>query len=164
MRLVKSIDLVFENCEVISFDLKVLGAFLIDDIHPNIRNLGCNAIGKMLCADTVVLEIFKEGNAEYHPFQESTHKFDRILNSKDITQITVKYQDGEEDYWVQYKGVYSNEYQKNYLSKQGNLYIVIGKGKKLHQFFDKNMIDGEDAVIRAKFMMEAKCGEATGED
>ena len=157
MKKVKSIELGFENCEVISFDTNVLGEILIDDIHYKIRRYAINLIAKYCYADTVALEIFSEGNTEYNLFglTEVQHKFDRILQTKDITSITVKYTDGsEEDYWVKYNenNQYSNMYQKNYLSDLGNLYIVIGKGKKIGDFYDKKIINDKEEVESAKSM------------
>ena len=160
---VKSIELGFENCEVIEFPRNVLGDVHFDNFSFQIKRVASNSISKVEFVDTVVLEIYKEGNTEYAPFgfeDEKTAKFERITHYNDITSITICYEDdSEEFYWVDYHTINDNlgeesDYQKTYLSDLGNLYLVIDKEKGIEDFFDKETINDKDAVSFTKEMYD----------
>lgn len=52
------------------------------------------------------------------------------------------------DFYVDWTGDsdYENDAQKIYLSKEGNLYIVIADGKKIEDFFDLEEIEDENYI------------------
>ena len=159
---VKSIEVVFENCESFEIEAKYFGGVQFEDIRTSIARIACNAITKFQTAYSVVLEVFSEGNIDYAPFgnEEKQKMFDRITAHHDITQFIIHYDDDiTETYFVDYDedGDTSlgapNKNQQTYLSALGNLYIVIEKDKNLFDFFDKNEIDSHDHVDFLKSMI-----------
>lgn len=77
----------------------ILGTFLIDNLHYSIQRIASNSIVKMTIADTIVIELFSEGDREYRPFGalEKTTIFERLQKYNDITQIIVHYEDQAEE-------------------------------------------------------------------
>jgi hypothetical protein len=155
MKHVRSIEFVFENCEYFEIESKYFGGVQFEDIRCSIARIACNSISKLYTVYSVVLEIFASANIDYSPFgstSETQKKFDRIMNWNDITSFIIKYDDNsEEDYYVDYDDKNDslgaeNKNQKVYLSKQGNLYIVIEKNKDVLDFFDKEEIDDKEVV------------------
>lgn len=159
----KYIEFVFENVDSIKIEGKYIGNFLVADLETSIKRIACNSIDKIDVANTVAIEIHKDANKERYQFDQ-THiedfkqmSFDRIKNCDDITSIQFELEEDyvEEgqvpcvehyDYYVNWTGdsEYANEAQKTYLSKDGNLYIVIADGKKLDDFFDLEEIEDKE--------------------
>ena len=76
------------------------------------------------------------GNREYFPF--------KWLGYGDITQIKFELEDDDRKYsfpvmWSDTPSV--NDFQKNYISKHGNMYIVINEHKGIEDFFNKELIN-----------------------
>ena len=153
----KEITFVFENCEYITIDGKYVGYFLVDDIKTSFARIACNYIGKQVSTDTFVIEIHKDANKERCPFGITAYKqmtFDRFKEN-DITSIefvlekevdentmrTEKYK-----YYTTWTGDdwQTNDAQSTYISKDGNLYVVIAKDKKVEDFFNLEEIDDSD--------------------
>lgn len=158
----KKITLVFENCDAVTIDGKYIGYFLVDDICTSIKRIACNAIERVDIANTFAIEIHKDANKERYQFDQTDYEdfkqmtFDRIGNCRDITSIQFELiedyvEEGQVprvehyDYYVDWTGEseYKNNAQTNYLSKCGNLYIVISGGKKIDDFFDFKEINDE---------------------
>ena len=163
MKEVKSIELGFENCEIIEFPKNVLGDVIFDNFSFQVKRVASNSISKSNFVDTVVLEIFKEGDVDYAPFgfeDDKISKFKRVMAYRDITSVTIKYEDdSEEFYWVDYHTINDNlgeesDYQKSYISDLGNLYVVIDKEKDIEDFFDKEEINDEDVISFRKEMYD----------
>ena len=161
MKDVKSIGFGFENCEYFSIDAKYFGAFQLSDINTRIQRVACNSISRVDCVDSVVMEIFSEGNGEYLSGfgDEKVKFFDRIVAYNDITSITVIYDDdSEETYWVNYKEEVEdqlgspNVYQQTEMNKFGDLYLVISP-KPMPHFFDDKVINDEDSISFSKIMI-----------
>lgn len=161
MKNVKSIGFGFENCEYFSIDAKYFGAFQLSDINTRIQRVACNSISRMDLVDSVVMEIFSEGNGEYLSGfgDEKVKFFDRIVAYNDITSITVIYDDdSEETYWVNYKEEVEdqlgspNVYQQTEMNKFGDLYLVISP-KPMPHFFDDKVINDEDSISFSKIMI-----------
>ena len=135
MRDIKSIELVFENCESVTFERNVIGTVNIEDIKRVFRRIACNSISSYTTAETVAIEIFADGNAEYDPFKvdDKERVFDRIARWIDITYIVIGYENGDaEELYVDYDSGEKDDMlgapnvnQKTYLSDLGNLYIII---------------------------------------
>lgn len=149
---VKRITIVLENCETMSIEKEHIGMMLIDDIHAEIARRASNSISKILCSDTVALELRKEANnVPYYPFGcDKTHSggiFGRLREYNDITAIEIEYDDGDtEGIYVAYKSDgdhigAENCNQKSFLSNLGNLYIVIKDGKGIEDYFDMTDIN-----------------------
>ena len=154
MNNVKSIDIVFENCEEYTFPKEDIGYFEISDIREKIFRCACNAISKYKTAYCVNIELF-----DTNRFQEDcidrnvvADVFARIANHNDITQIHIHYKDGtEEQYLVDYNELNvaldaPNKNQKSYISDLGNLYVVISEKEKLEDVFNKEEINDKDVV------------------
>lgn len=157
---VKSIGFGFENCEYFNIDAKYFGTLELTDFRIDIQRLACNAILKMDCVDTVVMEIFSEGDDEYSSYGEDMTKFKRLNMYNDITSIAVVYDDNsEEEYYVNYKEEIEdqlgspNVYQTTYMSKLGNLYIVISKDKGIFDYFNEEEINDKESIEFSKLMI-----------
>lgn len=156
------IEFIFENCDSIRIEGKYIGDFLVDNLTTSIKRIACNSIEKMDVANTVAIEIHKDANKERYPFGRSNIEyfkemtFDRLKKYGDITSIQFELEEdyvkeGEEsrreyyDYYTTWFGdsEYENEAQKTYLSKSGNLYIVIADKKNIEDFFCLDDIEDE---------------------
>ena len=155
----KEITFVLENCDCITIDGKYIGDFLVEDIRTSIRRIACNAIDKMDIAHTFAIEIHKDANKERCPFgfvEDKELTFDRLISYDDITSIDFELiedyvEEGEPiiehyNYFVHWTGEsdYVNDAQKSYISKSGNLYIVISDDKNIEDLFDKESIDDDE--------------------
>lgn len=157
----KEITFVLENCDLITIDGKYIGNFIVEDIRTSIQRIACNSIEKMDVAHTLAIEIHKDADKTHYAFGiEDYYKesvFDRIISYDDITSIqfelvdeyteesqepTVEHYDYFID-WVEGDNQ-ENDAQKSYVSKVGNLYIVIADGKNIEDFFDKEVIDDSE--------------------
>lgn len=158
MKHIESIEFVFENCECFSIDANYFGEFLIDDIHYSIQRIASNSIFKMAIADTIVIELFSEGDREYHPFGalETTTIFERLQKYNDITQVIIHYEDQtEETYFVNWAegDEFENKNQSICKSDLGNFYIVISEEKDFSTFFDTEYMNDKDYIDFAKEMI-----------
>ncbi|MDE7425727.1 MAG: hypothetical protein K2N51_18870 [Lachnospiraceae bacterium] len=161
----KYIEFVFENCDSIKIEGKYIGDFLVDDLEKSIKRIACNLIEKIEVANTIAIEIHKDANKERYQFNQTQYEdfkqmtFDRLKEYADITSIQFELEEDyvEEgqvlcreyyNYYVDWSGdsEYTNEAQKIYLSKDGNLYIVIADGKKLEDFFNLEEIDDGEYI------------------
>lgn len=157
MKYVKSIGFGFENCEYFSIDEKYFGTLELTDFNACIQRIACNAVVKMECVDTVVMEIFSEGDDKYSSYGEDMTKFKRLNMYNDITSISVVYNDNsEEEYYVNYKEEVEDQlgspniYQSNYISNLGNLYIVISKDKGIFDYFNEEEINDKENIEFSK--------------
>lgn len=161
----KYIKFVFENCDSIKIEGKYIGDFLVDNLETSIKRIACNSIDKIYVANTVAIEIYKDANKERYQFDQDHVEnfkqmtFDRFKAYGDITSIQFTLEEDyiEEgqvpckeyyDFYVDWTGDsdYENDAQKIYLSKEGNLYIVIADGKKIEDFFDLEEIEDENYI------------------
>lgn len=160
MRL-KSITFILENCDYVTIDGKYIGDFIVEDIDTSVRRIACNAICKMVSASIIAIEIHKDANKKRNQFGcfvapegFSQMTFDTLSMYNDITEIKFELEDEYHpdepvesyEYYTDWTGDsdYTNEAQKTYISKDGNLYIVIADGKQIEDFFDKEDIDDKD--------------------
>lgn len=151
MKHIKSIEFVLENCESFSIDANYFGAFLIDDIRYSIQRIASNSIVKMAIADTIVIELFSEGDREYRPFGalEKITIFERLQGYNDITQVVIHYEDQtEETYFANWAedDDCENKNQSVCKSDLGNLYIVISEEKDFSAFFDTEYMNDKDYI------------------
>ena len=145
----KSITLILENCETISLERKFIGTFFLNDIQERIARIAVNSIAKQKMADELILEIFSDANnVDYYPFGDTDDGairiFDRLTEYGDITSVEIVWEDESiDDILVPWNDAHEcfNEYQKYYLSKNGNLYIVVSKEKEIKDHFDLEEID-----------------------
>ena len=148
-------------------DGKYIGYIIADDIKTCIKRNGCNAVNKLDFANTVAIEIHKDANKERYAFgiediDFKEHVFDRLRKYEDIVDVQIElYDDYEENgevsvyrYLVDWtsESDFENPAQKTYLSKCGNLYIVISGEKDITDFFDIDDID-DDEYMKSYFKM-----------
>lgn len=156
----KYITFIFENCDSITIDGKYVGDFIVDDIQTSIQRIASNAINKIDTANIFAIEIHKDANKERYQhdqiqienFKQMT--FDRFTSWQDVTSIEFELEDSYEeeerlehyDYCLNWFGDDKNLNQKVYISKCGNLYLVVADStsKKFCDFFDGEMIDDKE--------------------
>lgn len=145
--LVKSVELIFENCDWVKIN-RGIGKIFIGDIHEEISRIAINAIRKHKVAKDIYLQISKDCEYErdnhfdtYRGINNSESLFKRIYDWNDIVQINLYFEDGSVDeYLVDFncdEDVIGekNSYQKTLISSEGNLYIVINKDKNIGDVF-----------------------------
>lgn len=163
MENIKYITIDFENCECITFPITVFGECHLDNISTSIDRVAMNAICKSVFARTIALEIFfPEAENEYVErefFGEKYTVLQRLTSYRDITHITLTYQDDSKetfavDYEDEVKGQLGsdNKNQKNYVSECGNLYIVIDENKGFKDFFNIDLINNKENIEFKKDM------------
>ena len=65
LKLVKYIDIVFENCEYVRIPVSFLGVFYIGRISTKIRRIASNAIEEQKIAKKVFIELFAEVDVSF---------------------------------------------------------------------------------------------------
>lgn len=161
MKEIKELGIGLENCEYITIPRNVIGRIIIDGIREKIQRVACNSIASQKIADTVVIEIYKEGNTTYESFPQDDEPliFDRINQYDDITMIEVVYEDDTVDeFYVKYDVEEDylgapNTRQKSKISELGNLYLVIDDEHFEKWFVDED-INNEEKVEADRYMFD----------
>lgn len=144
MRLIKEVEIVFENCEVAILPIEVIGSFHIMGIHDEIHRIACNAIGIQTIAYEVAFELFQEADTINKCEDNSlsvSKPIERIQKNNDIVALNIIYDDGNEQYiYVDYSdndkyAGEENKNQKTHISSDGVLYVVISNNKGIYDFF-----------------------------
>jgi hypothetical protein len=155
--LIRSIDLVLENCEVITIEGKYIGDFYLGDIRQEIARMACNHIGIEEICHSFHMEIHKDASKDVDSFGRKINVFKRLQEYNDITQVTIRLYDQyaeepeddiEKQYLLHWGGdsEYENEYQKSFVANTGWLYLVVEKDKTIADVFDLDSInDAEHA-------------------
>lgn len=144
---VKSIELTLENCEVIRIDEKYIGNVWMNGIREELARIGCNYISTHKYCKEFFIEIRKDvknkmSNVRFDkrtPIERLTECADictvrLIYDDKSYEDIDVPWDDGSNDM--------INKYQDFYISKNGNLYLYVGK-KNITKYLDP-YIDSEE--------------------
>lgn len=147
---VKSIGLIFENCEYVDFDRADIGQFWCDNVHESVSRFASNSISKYKCCDGVFMEIKNVANTTYscygHDMEE--HKFERITNGCDVTQIVITYEDDTVETilvpWIAEDNEFINDAQTYYLSSYGNLYLMISEEDEVADEIDKEEVNSQE--------------------
>lgn len=127
---IKTIDIVFENCEVYSLTPKMIDMCVVNNVT---RNIGVNVfqyedgeVYESVSCKEMLLSINRKGLTTIGGWDDKTLLEDRIEN-KDITHLDIIYEDGSNDYisvpWMDKDGnEYINALQNNlyYQHKFGN--------------------------------------------
>lgn len=151
----KRIKFIFENCDYVEIDGKYIGNFLVDKLNTSFQRIACNAIAKIDAVDEFLIEIHKDASKGRTAFGDKV--FDRFKEWHDITSINftlaedacdkyghvLKTYNETYDYVITWTGnnEAENDAQKSYISKDGNLYIVVSAEKDIFDYFDKDTID-----------------------
>ena len=132
MKKVKSITIYFDSLEKIKIPAKFLGQFEIKGIKETIERIDCSQIWNMKTADFIKIEILKNDLID----------FIKIGSKYNISNVIIRYTDDTKDnIWADYKdkdeGIIGSDnlYQKNYISKDGNLYILISEVHRVEDVF-----------------------------
>lgn len=152
---IKKIEIILENCEVITVDGKYIGDFNCNNIEYSINRMGCNYIGETYTCKDFSMSIHKDcglNNKEewsFGIFDRKSNPLKRINDYKDITSIRIHFTDDKKDakqIYVKWGGDndYINEYQESYINKFGDLFIVVSKDLKLEEVFDLEEIEDEE--------------------
>lgn len=135
-----NIEIVFENCESVSFDVEDLAYIKIDDVSRGYIWSRFEPAGlKFKNAGYVELMINASGNKPYDPFgiddadDDDETTFSRLLEFQDITSIIVNLENG--DYkcfyvaWDESNEMINKLQTTEYLKYNGSLLIKIGEQK-----------------------------------
>ncbi|MEK4427740.1 hypothetical protein MHB54_00620 [Paenibacillus sp. FSL M7-0802] len=149
MKKLKEFVFVLENCEAVTIESKYIGNFNVENIRSTIVK-HYNDISHYKICETFSIAINKEASKDYYVFgiNDEEHKqstFKRLTYG-DIVSIEIVYEDDiKEDFYVDWQGdsEYLNEAQKTYISKRGDLFIVISKEKSVESQFKHWNIDSE---------------------
>lgn len=157
--LIRKLEFVLENCEVITIDGKYIGDFHAGDIRKEVSRMACNHIGIMEICHNFCVEIHKDANIEYSPFgcgDWKTTIFERLTKHNDITAIDISLYDQYEDdgndivehYYIHWgdDDEYNNSYQSSKVSKNGWLYIVASKDTAINEVYPDENIDDKDFI------------------
>lgn len=160
--LIRKLELVLENCEVVKVDGKYIGNFYAGDIKKEIARMACNHIDMMEICHSFYVEIHKDANKRYESFGDKDWKtlaFDRLTKYNDITSVIIHLydqydEDAREDeskdtvynYLIHWVGDddCENPAQKSKIAKTGWLYLVIGENVKMEETFPDEEVDDEE--------------------
>jgi hypothetical protein len=145
MKEIICIDIVLENCEIITVKVEDLNYFQMPNITRSIGKPNYHkTISNTLRAEGLFLAISLDAN--YHDsFKCTWHNgkvtpFDRLLEHKDIVSVDIIYADGTNEYiYAPWGGDsdYVNEYQTLKTHKEtGDLYIAVSKKEKVDSYFE----------------------------
>ena len=137
---IERIEISFENSEWVTVPRKYLGNFILRDISGDLT-LVANTVVERYVAKYLYLEIYKDytDNHKCQFIEKDKSITERILESKDITEICIYYNDKSNRYVNCDWGIeneYVNSYQRNEIEtlKNGreliNITIAANKDSK----------------------------------
>lgn len=170
--IIKQIDFVLENCEVVSIPGYYIGFIDINDIKTSISRVACNCVMEMKVCYDFAVEIHRDANKKYAPFdvddpERITSTFDRLTKWRDITSIelTLTNNDYYEEDFDEYNEIrkiflhwtgdneFENAGQLCYINKSGDLYITVNDGtKSMYDVFGKEIDDTECVDLHFELM------------
>lgn len=145
-----SVTLILENCDSITINKKHIRHLDIYGIKTGVFLDEDNKLRERIGADSIAIMIHKEANQPRKPFEVEDYDdvlvFDEIVKGNNITSVIVcssEFIDGistakREEYmapWVEYKQGY-NTAQKNRISQEGNLYIIIDENQDIDSYYE----------------------------
>lgn len=147
----KSVEVVFENCECIEIFYPDISYIQIHGLEQKIGNYS-NCISKHDTIDG--FEMFISGDAVLSHLQEDVFPNVSLDRFKlcDITQLDIKWDDGTNDYvFVRWTGDsdYTHPNQKAIVSPDGNLYISSHVNIKIKEITDE-ILDNLDRGVKMK--------------
>lgn len=151
---IEKIELVLENCEIITIEGKYIGDFKIENIQYSINRKALNYIAEEYSCSHFSLSahrggaISKETRFTLGSINEERNQYNRILFNNDITSIYIHFinQKTPKQIHVKWSGDsdINNEYQKSYINKFGDLFIVVDRNSELKDVFDLEEVEDED--------------------
>ncbi|ASA22672.1 hypothetical protein [Paenibacillus donghaensis] len=155
MKKITSVEFGLENCEVLIIEGKHIGNFQVRDLKNHITK-HYQSITHMTTCDLFSIAISKHANKDYFAFDIEEYKhnaFERLSNG-DICSVNLIYDDETKDeFYVDWVGdsEYVNEAQDSYLSKLGDLYIVVSKDQTVKSQFEHWGINEEKGFSHMMF-------------
>lgn len=154
-REIEKVEIVLENCEVITVVGKYIGDFSCEDIKHSISRIACNSINESYICKNFSMSIHRScalnDNEEWTmgTIDRKRNPLERINKYRDITSIYIYFSKDQENpkcIYVKWNDdcEWSNYYQKSYINRLGDLFIVISKDLKLEDVFDLEEIEDED--------------------
>ncbi len=142
----KEIVLAFENCDGVTIDGKAIKGICLADIRESIVGFNSNVETRKKIKN-FALYIDKSANKSFDNPECYLSKdyFARIADEQDIVGITLVYKKDENNvhsivketygvYWEDIKAQ-CNPAQKAYITKAGDLCLVVSKKKNINDFF-----------------------------
>lgn len=132
MKKIKSVNLVFENCDSAIVPINAIGGFAISDIQKEYSICNCNELHEYVYGKHFYMLFEDLKSLKYKDFvdrKKSLHK--RITDHEDITHINIVYEDGTNDYigvpWKTIGRTYRNFFQELKIEKcpNGKKYYVL---------------------------------------
>lgn len=141
-----NIELVFENLESMKIPIKCFEYFHVSDLNEEINKVTTNCMLKQKIAGTIAFKLSSNlSEVIFEPLseigkEEKINIVDRLIVYSDISSIYFEYTDGKIEtvypLWSM-DSEYSNTYQKSYLSKNNELFVVIHEVKEPSDFFEE---------------------------
>lgn len=132
---IQAIDIVFENTEIMSFEVNEINFLFMGNISRTIAYENGYQSEGQTCED-ILIRLKPEANKRYLPLDIAdleTTKFRRLRQVKDIVAIDIHYNAVDHDfiyaYWEDQDDVYgeNNRFQKVNMNKDKELIISISK-------------------------------------
>lgn len=134
MKDIQSIELCFENCDVMVIPVEFLTDIVLKDIRKHIRRTAVNAVWEYEEAEYFKIEVkkefdgdFKESYFESHFEDNSINRFQRI-SYNDVVLVRINFDEKDyKDIYVKWGGEsnYQNERQSTSINDNGDLVTII---------------------------------------
>jgi len=131
---IKSIDIVLENCEVVTIESDYILAIDFGNCHTNYSadRWNKNILKEDIYCKELYLVIHNGGNKDYYEFgiEEDSYKttvFNRLMESNDITSIEMNFENGENKI-IRISWANDNEWENSYQTseiEEKSGYLVI---------------------------------------
>lgn len=136
---IKSIELIYENCEVVSIPRKYILDLAFLDFKKSFQRIAMNSISPVETYSHVLLEIdgeYKNELSKQDFFGDESSLMGFLLRRRDITNIEVKYEDNykRNDFsfgviWHEDDEYSYSRYQENITNELSDVAIIITDGK-----------------------------------
>ena len=152
---IEKIELLLENCEIITVEGKHIGDLQIENIVYSINRMACNYIAERFLCQSFSMSIHRDSalNTKMEftlgEVDEERNPIQRIHDHKDIVSVHIHFSDGiEKHIYVKWDGEseYENKYQDTHINNFGDLFIVVDKDKKVKDIFNLDEIEDADRM------------------
>jgi hypothetical protein len=160
----ESITFILENCDSITIDGRYIDSFHIEDARTSIFGFNGNNVRETETIHHFAVNICAGANVERYAFglqrpeMGDERVFNRLLEYDDITQVELNLVSNSKCDNRKSEGVHyhydlhwvgddenNNAAQKSYLSKTGNLYILVDENRNIRDYFP--ISDIEDGCV-----------------
>lgn len=138
-KFVESVEITFENLDYVIIPAEYFGAFSINGIRCGIARVASNAILQRTEAEQIEFELLQSVDAalpnmvhdlSFAPAEKSS-LLERIMQRRDITDLTVHYSDNSTQQicapWEDTENEYHNKLQKAHRNGENNLIVTISR-------------------------------------